>query len=231
MKGIKFILVVIISGICMASCEKETSTQNGVLPINDTAACKSCIYQPWCDGSVFVYVDSTNDGNNVTVSNKTETLHILGDTLINGVLYSKSTNGQNDIFYHNCTNGVTTLIEYVNTGSSGSALVPIKYTLLKSNEPVGAVWNDVNPGNGIDNLYEYKIIAKSANRTVLGIIYSDVIQVHQKISINDSVLGVVIFSESDLYFAKGIGLIDKNIIDGTVNQNVYHRVLQSYILP
>ena len=99
MKGIKFILVVIISGICMASCEKETSTQNGVLPINDTAACKSCIYQPWCDGSVFVYVDSTNDGNNVTVSNKTETLHILGDTLINGVLYSKYTHGQNDIFY------------------------------------------------------------------------------------------------------------------------------------
>ena len=54
----------------------------------------------------------------------------------------------------------------------------ITSTVLKANEPVGAVWKDEFMNAGIPTTYLWKIVAKGIEKTVLGIKYINVIQVH-----------------------------------------------------
>ena len=89
----------------------------------------------------------------------------------------------------------------------------------------------MNPGNGVDIISDYSIIAKSISRDVMGVVFNDVIQVHQTNSIVDPLLGNVVVSQADSYYARGVGLIENILTDGSVTPTTYHKLLQSYNIP
>jgi hypothetical protein len=206
----------------LVSCDKDYSLENGIpIDYGDTnQLCKACIYLPWCDSSVYQYIDSSNAG----AANKTITLRILSDTIINGISYNYSTLNT-DRVYHNCSNGTSTMLSYNNAGA-GLISIP-----LQANQPAGYSWQCIQPGSGTNNIYDYNIIAKSINRNVLGRDFTDVILVHQKLSANFPLFGNVVVSETDLYYAKAIGLIESITIDNSTGNVALHRVLQQYYIP
>lgn len=226
MKHWKFTFIVLICCMLFAgmlsSCDKDYSVENG-FPIDygDTSLlCKSCIYLPWCDSSVYHYIDSSVG----STANKTITLRTSADTIISGITYSASTLNANRVYYR-CANGTSTTLQYNN---AGVALINIP---LQANQPTGFTWQCIQPGSGTNNIYDYKIVAKSINRQVLGREFTDVIWVHQQLSANFPLFGNVVVSETDLYYAKGIGLIESITIDNSTGNVALHRVLQQYDVP
>ncbi len=217
----------------MVSCEKETSVENGFTPApgnnnggNTNDVCKSCAYVPWCDSTSYTFIDTTSTG----AATSTSSLSLLSDTTIAGVVYTKSLI-DGGYTYHNCTNGVSTVITYNATTTGGSTVTEFKTTLLKENDPVGSTWTDVYNNNGTNVDYKYTIMAKSINRTVLGVNYADVIQVHLTVSTTVPILGTVVASEGDNYYARGIGMIESSSYNGTTGLLQQHRVLQAYHIP
>lgn len=228
----------IILGFCtilLTACDKEYSTENGFTPGSggngggggNTGTCKSCVYMPWCDGSEYTYVDTSFGGSATTT---TSTLDIVADTTIDGKIFSK-TISDGSASYHNCTNGITTVIVY-NLSATGGTVEKLASTFLKENEAVGATWQDQNlNGIGQTVLYDYEIISKGSSRTVLGVTYNDVIHVHQTASIDVPILGNLVTGETDYYYARNIGLIESLMIESLTGTLVLHRVLQSYNIP
>ena len=236
----KTLLLILVAGIGFTACEKEYSEENGLLPGagggggnggggggGNNATCKSCTYQPWCDGTVYTFVDTSGTG----VTTSSQTLDIIADTTIDGKTFHKTdAGGGSNISYQNCTNGVTTLVAY-NPSSLGGTTVDKIYTVpLKENAPVGTTWQEINAVSGTNAVYDYEIIAKGVSRTVLGVTFPDVIQVHQTLS--TEVFGISIpQSETDYYFAKNVGMIEAYTVDAFFGQLLLHRVIQSYSIP
>lgn len=215
-------LLVFIFGALFASCEKEFSTENGITPGGNVGSgCKSCSYIPWCNGSTYTYIDTAFGGAATTVNSS---LNIVGDTVINGLVYSKTV-VDGETSYHNCNNGVTTIGQ--NDGT-GLALA----TFLKENLAVGATWTDLIPiGGGANQTDAYKIISKGGSRTVLGVTYNDVIHVQLISSIEVPFIGNLETGKEENYYANNIGLIDSYITESITGTLVLHRVLQSYNIP
>ena len=235
-KFFSFLSGAVFFSLFLMSCDKESSVENGLLPgsannngggNNNPAVCKSCSYLPWCNGSVYNYQNISSTGT----TTETNTFNILADTTIAGVVYSKTDiDGSGDYVYHNCTNGNSTMIIY-NVLPGTTTLSEFKTTALKANDPVGTTWTDTYNYNGSNIDYNYTIIAKSVPRTVLGVNYPDVIKVHVIISTTVPVVGTVVASESDEYYARNVGLIESIEYDGATGAMLEHRSLQSYQIP
>jgi hypothetical protein len=244
----KRLLVVALSSIFfLASCEKDTSEENSLPPgtivgagnggtgtgggSTSGAGCKDCIYIPVCSGSVYHYNDtsfSTPNGGPLDY-----TLQFIKDTTIGAKVYQKFANlGSSSPFtYYNCTNGVTTAIVYNGTTVSGNTTITeAKITGLKANEPVGATWSDVLINQGQTINYLYTIIAKGVPRTVKGILYPDVIQVHSQTSIDLAGTSIPA-GQGEYYYARGTGLIESVLTDDFTGNQVLHRVLVSAMIP
>lgn len=220
-------LIVLGFAAIFSACEKEYSTENGNDPGTGViGGCKSCTYQPWCDGSTYTYIDTSGG----TASTRNGNIDIIGDTTIDGRVYSVTlTNGNRS--YHNCTNGVTTVIAYEST-TPGAPPEKLVNTFLQENAAVGATWSDVNPtGTGQNIIFEYEIISKGGSRTVLGVTYNDVIHVKQISSIEVPIFGLLETSNADYYYARDIGLIESEIFDSLIGSQLLHSVLQSYNIP
>src|SRR5688572_9194725 len=100
--------------LLIISCQKELNFD----PVAGSGSvCKSCSYIPFCDGSIYKYIDTS--GGSATVS--TDTIDILSDTTIDGKVFQKFSNpGANG--YYNCTAGVSTLIAYSVPATGGTVL-------------------------------------------------------------------------------------------------------------
>ena len=231
----QFLCILFVS-LLFVSCDKDSSEENGLLPgsgnnggggNNNPAVCKSCSYMPWCDGSTYTYIDTASTGT-TTVSN---TLDVLADTTIAGVVYSKSdTDGSGEYVYHNCTNGNSTIIKY-DVIAGTTTVGEFKTTALKAIDPIGTTWTDSYNYNGAMIDYNYTIISKSVPRTVLGVNYPDVIKVHLVVSSIMPIIGTVVAAENDYYYARNVGLIESIEYDGASGAMLLHRVLQSYQIP
>lgn len=223
---VKVIVLSSLTSVIIFSCQKELNFET--VPVTGATPCKTCSYIPWCQGSTYTYIDTTSG----TGATSTQTINIIKDTTINGKVFQKFANSGADGYY-NCTAGVSTIMAY-NVAATGGT-VTIEQTLLKANEAVGATWsNAMSNGLGQNVDYDYKIIGKGLSKTVLGVNYTNVIQVHVTISITVPVIGTIVMGESDYFYANNIGLID-NI---TFNVNPFgppvmalHRVLQAYTIP
>lgn len=215
--------------VIFTSCQKELNFDD--TPGGGTAApCKSCSYIPWCNGSKYTYIDTTFGTGTTSV----QILNIVKDTTIDGKVFQKFSNPGADGYY-NCTSGVSTVIAY-SVPSSGGTVMKIEQTELKANEPVGATWsNSISNGLGQNVDYNFKLVAKGLSKTVLGVNYTDVIQVHLVLSITVPILGSIVVGESDYFYANNIGLIDN--INFTADPFggpptvTLHRVLQTYSIP
>ncbi len=219
---IKAFFSILLLCIVLASCKKDLVNENTVLPqspgnkVADNAN-KLNSYYPFRDKSIISYIDSTIDGKAVISKSS---LSILGDTTMDGNIYSKSSAGGSEtITYHNYNNGVTTLVSFKGDDK-------ITTTFLKANEPVGTVWKDEFLNAGVPTTYEWKMMAKGINRTVQGIVYTDVIQVHLLGYATLPVQGKVKFADSDYYYAPNIGLIENISNNPATGKTELHRILK-----
>lgn len=224
---IKPVFTMLFFCIAFVSCKKDLVNEYKQMPeplvgkVVDTLS-KAYSYYPFRDKSILSYVDTTIDGS--TIISKS-TLAILGDTTIDGKTYSKaSTGGSETITYHNYQDGVTTLLSYNGDDK-------ITTTVLKANEPVGTVWKDVFLNDGVPTTYAWKIVAKGINRTVLGVKYTDVMQVHLAGTADVPVQGKVVFANSEYFYAPNIGLIENISNNPATGITDLHRVLQKNIIP
>lgn len=239
-------LILIFFGLIISSCEKEFVVENydpatntgggGTIGGGDTTGggttggvdttrdCKACAYIPICNGSTFTYSDTTNGIATVA----TENYQIVKDTLIGSMTFQKLTDGK----FWNCTNGESTLIVYSPVNIDGTTTVDeARMIMLKANEPVNTTWTSVaNESNGMSYDYVSKIVSKGAARTVAGRNYPDVIHVN--------IIGYITFNGTrdentitDYFYARGVGVIEVLIHEPTLGTLVYHRTLQSYMIP
>lgn len=206
----------------MVSCEKETSEENGLLPgqaIN-TSNCKACAYFPWCDQSVYTYSDTITGGG---VSSSVQVLSVSGDTTIAGTVYNVSNLSGTGTIFQNCSAGTTTKLMPTPGGQTQD--IP-----LKESAAVGDQWSVIQTIAGVSTTYKYSIVAKGISRTVAGVIFPEVIQVHK---ITETVVAGVPFTPfvEELYYGRSVGLIEQIISDGVSGSQLSHRVLVNYIVP
>ncbi|MEP7165959.1 MAG: hypothetical protein ABI741_14750 [Ferruginibacter sp.] len=207
--------------LAFASCKKDMADENPVTPENNavsTAASSKAndSYYPYDNGSSYTYVDSTLGGAS-TVNRSA--ISIAGDTTIDGKTFIKTNSN-----YFNSTDGVTTLVAFNGTDK-------ITTTVLKANEPVGTVWKDVFSNAGVPTTYEWKIVAKGMNRTVQGIAYSNVIQVHLSGYADVPGKGKVLMANSDYYYAPNVGLIENISYNTASGKTELHRELKNTVAP
>ncbi len=224
---IKPVFAMLFFGIALASCKKDPVSENATLykpntnkVFNSESNTKS--YFPFRDKSIYSYVDTTKDGS--IIINKS-TIAILGDTTIDGKIFSKASTGASKVItYNNNSDGITTFVSYKGDDK-------ITTTVLKANEPVGTVWKDAFMNNGIPTTYEWKIVAKGIEKIVLGVNYTDVIQVHLTGTADVPVRGKVTFANSDYFYAPNIGLIENISNNPATGVTDLHRVLQKHLIP
>ena len=225
---IRNVIILFVIAMLIISCQKELSFGD-TIGAGTTTPCKTCSYIPFCNGASYTYIDTTAGTGTTSI----QTISVVKDTTIDGKIFQKFSNPGSDGYY-NCTSGISTIIAY-QVPTSGGTVMKIEQIELKANEPVGATWsNTIINGIGQNVDYNYKIVAKGASKLVLGINYSDVIQVHLKTSITVPVLGTIVVGESDYFYANNIGLIDN--INYTVIPSLppivsLHRVLKTYSIP
>ncbi len=236
------IITTLASILLLTSCQKDFSAEYGLAQNNPTTIgntttnvaadnCKECGYIPTCNGSVFNY-KTQRGGLQIGTSGSASsyTLTYISDTTIGGKLYKKMKGDAQQITYINCSTGNSTQL-YVNPQSNTQISV-YKITQLKANEPVGTTWKDINTlGNNLSEYSYYKIEAKGTTKTVFGKVYNDVIKV--RLDVKSEITGVAQEQSTytEMYYAKGVGLIesiDYNFSDRSVLSN---RVLTSAIIP
>ena len=224
---IGFFLVSLSAAALLTACQKEYSTEYGNNPGN-IVDCKSCSYFPWCDGSVYHYIDTTTTGVNLV----TQELDVQSDTTFDSKIWQK-TLVDGGYQYYNCSNGVSSITQFnALAPGAGGTVTKLVNTLLKANDGAGSTWSDVvTTSSGANLNYDYELVARGINRTVLGDTYNDVIQVHLTVSIEVPLLGSIDLTESDYYYANNVGLIENETYDALVGSPIVHRVLDSYSIP
>jgi len=139
---------------------------------------------------------------------------------MDGNVYSKaSIDGSESVTYHNYNNGIATLVSFKGDDK-------ITTTFLKVNEPVGAVWKDEFLNAGVPSTYEWKMVAKGIDRTVQGVLYTDVIQVNLLGYATLPVRGKVLLANSEYYYAPNIGLIENIAVNPATGKTELHRVFK-----
>jgi hypothetical protein len=235
----KFI-VAIATVALFISCQKDfsaeyattsqTSTTSNALGVNN---CKASPYFPVCSGSEYNYTETRGSlapGNELGAPNN-YTLEYIGDTTIENKIYQKVKSYGSQITFYNSIDGVLTQI-VLNQDRQTSTTVPFyKFTIIKSNAPVGATWRDDLPiPNNPNEIHDYAVIAKGLTRTVFGITYNDVIQIRE--SISSANYGTSPYLYKNQYFAKGVGLIECITSTDVTSTNIMaHRKLTSAVIP
>lgn len=216
----RFLVPALVVGLLtttLFSCDKETSEENGLLPGQtvNTANCKACAYIPWCDNSVYTYSDTVGG----SATNAVEVLSLSSDTTIDGSTYTTSTVTGNGTIYHNCSAGSTTEITSTPFGN-------FKDVLLKENTTTGGTWSTSQTVSGVTTTFDYTMVEKGVARTVAGVAYTDVVHVRRE----TKTLSIAVLTE-EIYYARGVGLIENLTKDAITGTQVSHRVLVNYSIP
>jgi hypothetical protein len=224
------------------SCQKDFSAEYGSLNQTSTTTttnalgvnnCKASPYFPVCTGSEYKYTDTRGaiSLDNAQGAPMNYSLTYLGDTTIERKTFQKIKGYSNQVTYFNSTDGVLTQIILNVNPLSIVALPYFKYTIVKSNESVGARWRDViNLPNDPSEINDYTIVAKGLTRTVSGITYNDVIQIRQDVT--SANYGVTPYLHIDQYMAKGVGLIESvsyTDYNGASSIMVHHKLISAIV--
>jgi hypothetical protein len=79
--------------------------------------------------------------------------------------------------------------------------------------PAGSVWNvDYAAPNGTPNRAEFTLVSLGGTRTVTGTSYTNVAHLHTKNYLQNPFNGEwMLYTESDYYYSKGVGLIESDL--------------------
>lgn len=214
-KNIKPVLGGILC-IAIVSCKKDIVSENAAVAESTGNTAAAASYLPYNNGTVYTYSDSTAGGAALVSS----AIKVSGDTIIDGKTFSATAAENSKSYnYYNSTDGITTLVTYNGEDK-------ITTTVLKANEPVGTVWKDEFLSAGIPTTYEWKIVARGINRTVKGVSYMNVIQVHLNGYAEVPGQGKVVFANTEYYYAPNIGLIENTSYNAATGKVEFQRLLQ-----
>ncbi len=172
-------------------------------------------YAPYTNGSTFTF-ESTS-GTPAVIDSFTYT--VTKDTLITGATYRKLESNKpalGPIFYANYNAGVVTNIAY-NFSLQGVTIPVVTQTVLKDNVPVNTTWNEslnvTASGFTVPVTFTYTIMQKDYTKTILSKDYTNTIYAKQQIGIPANIallLNIPATTQVDNYFAKGVGLVQKD---------------------
>ncbi len=193
--GFAFIVVL------LAACQKE---------IADVTPANTGDYQPVTANSEWSYA-STSAGNYSVKS-------IGTDTTINGRRYYKfdqiSTNGTARA-YISKLGGVYR--QYGNSAIAGGQVVELIY--LKDSA-IGVNWTNTITVSGFSNYHKYTVSAKGIQRTVNGVVFTNVIELNYEFSLDNPAGGPIINAGGGKqYYAKNVGAIESFFTVGFLGFN------------
>ncbi len=198
-------------------------------------------YAPYTIGSTFAYeLKTTNPAKTDSF-----TLTVAKDTIINSLRYYKLVSNKPELqptYFVNYNNGnlteITYNLDYLNLGA---IIVPaVLETTLKENLAINDTWNEgmvvtypTSPTTGVNlNVtFDHTIINKNYTKRVLDKDFLSCIAVRQVIS---TIIppgfpwppNVPITSQFDNYYAKGAGLIQRDVSNGTTQKLVRNNIIK-----
>jgi len=236
---LRHLFFIICAFLIILSCQKEIEHPTEASNVK----CVDCTYLPFCDSSVFVYVNTTAN----SVDTITSVPRILGDTTINNQKYTKisAVSFFNQGLLYNCSGEEYKV--WFNLASIGLNLDSIKNiilqqlplpippnliqipstfqtTILKANASACQNWMDTIFNISQPPLFsafagvKYTISEKGVQRTVLGKAYNNVIHVKGEVVLNSPLGNLPLGFVIDYYFAKGIGFIEIEVRNATTVQ-------------
>jgi hypothetical protein len=233
------LFVAIAATIMFSSCQKDFSAEYGVISLSNNSTtniesfnCKASAYFPICSGSEYHYTDTRGalaTGTTLGVPNNF-TLANMGDTIIEAKTYQKIKGENNQIIYYSITNGA--LIQISINQIDQNTTSNYKTILVKSDVPAGSTWTDVNnlPGNVQESITN-KIISKGISRTVSNKLYNEVMYISQTLTSSAYNNGNTPYMHADLYYAKGVGLIESISYSDLNNGSIlnHHKLLSALL--
>lgn len=212
----KIFLALSIGSVLFSACKKNNDEEIVPAPTGFQWPAGTGEYAPYTNGSTFTF-ESAN-GTPAVIDSFTYT--VIKDTTIGGLNFKKLESNKPALgptFYANYNTGIVTNISY-NVNLQGVVTVPvIKQTVLKDNVPVNANWNDTltinSSGFSVPVVFANTLTQKDYVKTILNKDYAGTIYVKQTISIPANIaaiLGIPASSQVDNYFAKGVGLVQKD---------------------
>ncbi len=203
--------------IIFAACQKSNNEEIVPAPTNSQWPAGTSDYAPHTNGSTFTF-EIVSGTPSVTDS---FTYTVTKDTAIAGLTYRKLESNKPALgptYYANYNAGVITNITYGFT-IQGFSIPEVKQTVLKDNVPVNNTWSEsINvtaSGFTVPVSFNYTIMQKDFVKNILSKDYTGTVHAKQVIGIPPLVaagLGIPATTQVDNYFAKGVGLVQK---DGT----------------
>jgi hypothetical protein len=213
----QFFFTLAICSIIFSACQKSTNEEIVPAPTNASWPAGTSDYAPHTNGSTFTF-EIVSGTPSVTDS---FTYTVIKDTAIGGLTYRKLESNKPALgptYYANYNAGVITNITYGFT-IQGFTIPEVKQTVLKDNVPVNNTWSEsINvtaSGFTVPVSFNYTIVQKDFVKNILSKDYASTIYAKQVIGIPAAIatiLGIPANIQVDNYFAKGVGLVQK---DGT----------------
>ncbi len=189
-------------------------------------------YAPTTVNSTFTY--ETSSGTPAVIDSFTYT--VTKDTTISGAKYYKLVSNKPDdapTYFSNYNAGVITNV-LLNVDFQAGVIIPIvTQTVLKDNVAVNATWNDALvvtfSGIPVNIAFVNTLLQKDYTKTVLAKNYTSAITVKQLVNISlpggiPLPAGIPASTQIDNYFAKGVGLIQKDVNGDTQKIKRYNVV-------
>ncbi len=219
----KIFLFPIAFAVIFSACKKKGVDDTPPPATGFTWPAGTSDYAPTTINSTFTYEITT--GTPAVIDSFT--YKVTKDTTIAGAKYYKLVSNKDTLaptYFSNYNAGVITNINY-NLNFQGQITLPeFKQTIIKDNVPLNATWNESPPvsylGFPINVLLVYTILQKDFTKTVLAKDYANTITVKQVINISlpggfPLPAGIPASTQIDNYFAKGVGLIQKDLTGST----------------
>ncbi len=224
----QIILSIALSSLIFSACKKNTDEVIVPPPTGFQWPAGTGEYAPHTNGSTFTF-EIVSGTPSVTDS---FTYNVIKDTSIGGLNYKKLESNKPALgptYYANYNAGVVTNITY-NFTVQGFSIPVVKQTVLKDNVPVNNVWADtVNvPAPIVGNVpvsFTNTVIQKDVVKNILGKDYAGTIYAKQIVGIPQAIatfLNIPATSQIDNYFARGVGLVQKDATGNNVKIKRYN---------
>ena len=169
-----FALILLFIWIAVG-CQKEFNPPDGVIPpsgggdtIDPPGNCNT--YFPTTLGTFWHYSNTGGPDNVITV--------VGPDTLISGNTFHKLNSTQSGTGFIRDNNG--DIYQYANLGALGTVMI----NPLRTNAAIGATWKDSSIVNGIEEIFEYKMLEKNISYQFSNATFSNVIHTQYTVMLN-----------------------------------------------
>jgi hypothetical protein len=226
----QIILAITFCAIFFTACKKNKDEEIVPVLTGFQWPAGTSDYAPHTNGSTFTF--EILSGTPAVTDSFTYT--VIKDTSIGGLNYKKLESNKPALgptYYANYNAGVVTNIT-LNFTIQSFNIGTIKQTILKDNVPVNNIWSDtINVAapiiGNVPVSFTNTIMQKDVVKNILGKDYTGTIYSKQIIGIPAAVatfLNIPASSQIDNYFAKGVGLVQKDATGNNVKIKRYNIV-------